>query len=139
MRVTGTPQVSLTAKGEGNVMVKLYDVAPDGTAAMFDEQVSLLDSGRLTVDLKATDWTLAAGHVLAVEIGSIQTGSWRDTPSGEKIKVKDARIKLALDNPADDAATAGDRSPYLDTYLRQSTVDLPAGPATFTVTPRGHF
>lgn len=137
VRVTGTPQVSLTAKGGGNVMVKLYDVAPDGTAVMFDEQVSLLDSGRLTVDLKATDWTLASGHVLAVEIGSIQTGSWRDTPSGETIKVKNARLELALDNPADDRPTAGARSPFLDTYLRQYTVDLPAGPASFTIPPTG--
>lgn len=69
-------------------MLKLYDVAPDGTAVMFDEQVSLVKSGRMSVDLKATDWTLAAGHVLAVEIGSIQTGSWRDTPSGETVEVK---------------------------------------------------
>ncbi|GGQ10643.1 CocE/NonD family hydrolase [Streptomyces mutabilis] len=138
-RVTGTPQVSLTAKGEGNVMLKLYDVAPDGTAVMFDEQVSLLDSDRLTVDLKATDWTLAAGHVLAVEIGSIQTGSWRDTPSGETVEVRGARIRLALDDPADDVATPGDRSPFLDTYLRQYTVELPAGPGTFTVVPGGRL
>ncbi len=137
-RVTGTPQISLTAKGEGNVMLKLYDVAPDGSAVMFDEQVSLLHSGRLTVDLKASDWTLAAGHVLAAEIGSIQTGSWRDTPSGETIKVQGAQLKLALDNPADDTATAGARSPYLDTYLSQYTVDLPAGPATFAVPSGGH-
>lgn len=133
VRVTGTPQVSLTAKGSGNVMIKLYDVAPDGTAVMFDEQVSLLDQGKPTVDLKATDWTLTTGHVLAVEIGSIQTGSWRDTPSGETIEVKHARVELALDNPADDRPTAGARSPFLDTYLRQYTVDLPAGPASFTI------
>lgn len=133
VRVTGTPRISLTAKGTGNIMLKLYDVAPDGTAVMFDEQVSLLDSGRLSVDLKATDWTLAAGHVLAVEIGSIQTGSWRDTPSGETISVKGARLRLALDDPADDIATGGDRSPFLDTYLRQYTVELPAGRPTFTV------
>ncbi|GHJ36970.1 CocE/NonD family hydrolase [Streptomyces sp. TS71-3] len=138
-RVTGTPNISLSAKGEGNVMLKLYDVAPDGTAAMFDEQVSLLKPGRLSVDLKATDWTLAAGHVLAVEIGSIQTGSWLDTPSGQTIKVKGARLRLALDDPADDVPTAGDRSPYLDTYLRQYTVELPAGPATFTVVPGGRL
>lgn len=137
VRVTGTPQVSLSAKGRGNVMVKLYDVAPDGTAVMFDEQVSLLDSARLTVDLKSTDWTLTAGHVLAVEIGSIQTGSWRDTPSGELIKIKDARLTLATDDPADDHATAGARAPFLDTYLRQYTVDLPAGPASFTVPSGG--
>ncbi|MFE9249086.1 CocE/NonD family hydrolase [Streptomyces sp. NPDC007088] len=138
VRVTGTPRISLDAKGSGNVMLKLYDVAPDGTAAMFDEQVSLLRSGRLSVDLKSTDWTLPAGHVLAVEIGSIQTGSWRDTPSGETIKVRDARIELALDDPADDVRTAGDRSPYLDTYLRQYTVELPAGKPGFTV-PSGRL
>ncbi|MFJ8791766.1 CocE/NonD family hydrolase [Streptomyces sp. NPDC102462] len=133
VRVIGTPRISLTAKGTGNIMLKLYDVAPDGTAVMFDEQVSLLDSGRLSVDLKATDWTLAAGHVLAVEIGSIQTGSWRDTPSGETISVRGAQLRLALDDPADDIATGGDRSPFLDTYLRQYTVQLPAGRPTFTV------
>ncbi|MFI6862888.1 CocE/NonD family hydrolase [Streptomyces sp. NPDC050421] len=135
VRVTGTPRLSLTTKGEGNVMVKLYDVAPDGSAVMFDEQVSLVDRGRLTVDLKATDWTLAAGHVLAVEIGSIQTGSWRDTPSGETIKVKDARLALALDDPANDIATAGARSPFLDTYLRQYTVQLPSAQGTFRLRP----
>ncbi|WP_329237474.1 CocE/NonD family hydrolase [Streptomyces sp. NBC_01460] len=139
VRVTGTPQVSLSAEGEGNVMLKLYDVAPDGTAVMFDEQVSLLTTGRLTVDLKATDWTLGAGHVLAVEVGSIRTGSWRDTPSGETIEVKGARLRLALDDPSDDVATGGARSPYLDTYLSQYTVDLPAGPGTFTVVPGGRL
>ncbi|MFC7813914.1 CocE/NonD family hydrolase [Streptomyces sp. NPDC057367] len=139
VRVTGTPQVSLTAKGEGNIMLKLYDVAPDGTAVMFDEQVSLVDRGRLTVDLKATDWTLAAGHVLAVEIGSIQTGSWRDTPSGETVEVRGARLRLALDDPADDVATPGDRSPFLDTYLSRYTVELPAGPGTFRVVRGGRL
>ncbi|MGW7517762.1 CocE/NonD family hydrolase [Streptomyces sp. NPDC054796] len=137
VRVTGTPRVSLSAKGQGNVMVKLYDVAPDGTAAMFDEQVSLLKPGKLSVDLKATDWTLARGHVLAVEIGSIQTGSWRDTPSGETIRVKDAKLGLALDSPSDDVPTPGARSPFLDTYLEQYTVELPAGRPSFTVPQAG--
>ncbi|MFJ2568053.1 MULTISPECIES: CocE/NonD family hydrolase [unclassified Streptomyces] len=139
VRLTGTPQLSLTAKGEGNVMLKLYDVAPNGKAVMFDEQVSLLRSGRMSVDLKATDWTLAAGHVLAVEVGSIQTGSWRATPSGQTIEVKGAQLRLALDDPARDTATAGARSPFLDTYLRQYTVNLSAGPASFTVTPGNHL
>ncbi|MEU3346032.1 CocE/NonD family hydrolase [Streptomyces sp. NPDC006700] len=139
VRLTGTPQLSLTAKGEGNVMLKLYDVAPNGKAVMFDEQVSVLRSGRMTVDLKATDWTLAADHVLAVEIGSIQTGSWRATPSGQTIEVKGAQLRLALDDPARDTATAGARSPFLDTYLRQYTVNLPAGTASFTVTPGNHL
>ncbi|MGW8378398.1 CocE/NonD family hydrolase [Streptomyces sp. ODS28] len=133
VRITGTPRITLNAKGKGNIMLKLYDRAPDGSAVMFDEQVSLVRSGRLSIDLKSTDWTLAAGHRLVVETGSIQTGSWNDTPSGETIRVKDARLALSLDDPSDDTPTAGERSPYLDTYLRQNTVPLPPGRPTFTV------
>jgi putative CocE/NonD family hydrolase len=132
-RVTGTPAISFRAKGEGNVMLKLYDVGTDGKAVMFDEQVSLVESGRVSVDLKATDWTLKAGHVLGVEIGSIRSGSWRDTPSGETVRVSGARLALALDDPAGDVATAGARSPFLDTYLRQYTVSLTAGEGSFTL------
>jgi uncharacterized protein len=135
-RITGTPKISLNAKGNGNVMIKLYDVAPDGEAAMFDEQVAVLSSGRTAFDLKSTDWTLAAGHVLAVEIGTIQAGplnDWIDTPSRETIKVEDARLELALDDPADDIATEGARAPYLDVYLSVYRVDLPTGPGTFSV------
>ncbi|WP_033319451.1 CocE/NonD family hydrolase [Streptomyces yerevanensis] len=134
-RITGTPRVSMTVEGEGNVMVKLYDVAKNGTAVMFDEQVSRLDSDRPALDLKSTDWTLKAGHTLAVEIGSVQTGDWLDTPSKQKVRIKDARLELALDDPADDIATGGERSPYLDTYLSQYTVQLPAGSPAFTVPP----
>lgn len=134
-RVTGTPRVSMTAQGEGNVMVKLYDVAKDGKAVMFDEQVSRLDADRLDLELKSTDWTLAAGHTLAVEIGTVQSGDWLDTPSKRKVTIKDARLELALDDPAGDVPTGGDRSPYLDTYLGLYTAQLPAGEASFTLPP----
>ncbi|TWH34171.1 hypothetical protein L600_001300000780 [Isoptericola variabilis J7] len=138
VRITGTPNVSLTTRGAGNVMVKLYDVAPDGTAVMFDEQVSLLPaSGRLSFDLKSTDWTLRPGHVLAVEIGSIQTGSWRDTPSNETITVTGAQLRLALDDPSDDVATHGTSTPYLETYLARNTLPMEAGPASFALAPGG--
>jgi len=86
-------------------MVKLYDVAKDGTAVMFDEQVSRLDSDRLSLDLKPTDWTLKAGHTLAVEIGSVQSGEWLDTPSQQRIQITDAHLELALDDPARVAET----------------------------------
>lgn len=136
-RVTGTPNVSMTAEGEGNVMIKLYDVAPDGEAVVFDEQVSRLDRDKLDLDLKSTDWTLKAGHSLAVEIGSIQSGDWVDTPSKQKVRISDARLELALDDPADDKATGGDRSPYLDQYLKGYTSKLKPAPGTITLPPLG--
>ncbi|WP_405550242.1 CocE/NonD family hydrolase [Streptomyces globisporus] len=134
-RVSGTPKVTMTARGEGNVMVKLYDVDSKGKAVMFDERVSRLDRDRLALDLKSADWTLKAGHRLAVEIGSVQSGDWVDTPSKRRIQISDVRLALPLDDPAKDVATAGDRSPWLDTYLQGYTTNLKPGAATFTVPP----
>ncbi|MEU8867825.1 CocE/NonD family hydrolase [Streptomyces umbrinus] len=132
-RVTGTPRVTMTAKGEGNVMVKLYDVGADGNAVAFDERVSRLDRDRPDIGLKSTDWTLRAGHRLAVEIGSVRTGDWLDTPSKQKIRISNARLHLPLDNPAEDIATGGDRAPWLDTFMQINAAKLKPGPATFSV------
>ncbi|MGW4037008.1 CocE/NonD family hydrolase [Streptomyces sp. NPDC004778] len=137
-RITGTPRISMTAEGEGNVMVKLYDVAEDGKAVMFDEQVSRLGADRLALDLKSADWTLDAGHTLAVEIGTVGTGDWLDTPSRQTVRITNARLHLALDDPSDDTPTAGERAPYLDTYISAYTTRLPAGQPTFTLpAPKG--
>ncbi|MEV6302895.1 CocE/NonD family hydrolase [Actinoplanes sp. NPDC051861] len=141
LRITATPRITLNAGAPGNVMVRLWDVAPDGTAVMFDENVALIEQpGRVTFDLKSTDWTLEAGHQLGVQIGTINSGNWRDTPSGNTIDITRARLNLALQNPRFDAPTQGDRSPFLDTYLRQYTRTLTdVGEGTFPLTLRhGH-
>ncbi|HEV7712239.1 MAG TPA: CocE/NonD family hydrolase, partial [Asanoa sp.] len=116
LRITATPRITLDASAAGNVMVRLWDVAPDGTAVMFDENVALIErAGRAAFDLKSTDWTFEVGHQLGVQLGTIGSGSWRDTPSGNTIQVTRARLGLALQNPRLDVPTQGDRSPFLDT------------------------
>ncbi|WP_372350872.1 hypothetical protein [Streptomyces sp. KL116D] len=115
-------------------MVKLYDVAPDGSAVMFDEQVALAGaSGHVAMDLKSTDWWLKAGHSLAVETGTVQDGGWIDTPTGDRIEVTGARLDLSVDDPSKDQATEGERSPYLDTYLKAYTKKLTPRTPTFTI------
>ena len=138
VRITGTPRVSLDAEGHGNVMVELFDVAPDGTATSFNRQVSVMRPGKASFDLRSTDWILQAGHSLAARIGTIQPGfgldnDWIDTPSFERITVQGARLELALDNPADDTTTPGDPAPWLDTYQQVYTEKLSFGTPTFTV------
>lgn len=139
----------MNAKENGDIMIRLYDVAQDGTAVIFDEQVSLLSSGKTSFELRSTDWILAAGHSLAVEIGTIARetisldpkfgpgNGWIGTPTQKTMKITRAQLDLALADPADDTATEGARSPYLDTYLANKTTNLPVGPATFTVS-RAH-
>ncbi|MEV7548660.1 CocE/NonD family hydrolase [Amycolatopsis sp. NPDC089917] len=138
-RVTGTPRISLnTARGFGTVMVRLHDVAPDGTATVFDEQVSTIGPGNTAFDFKAADWTLPAGHSLAVEIGTTQAnvlGDWLDTPTGNTIAITGAEIELPLDSPSDDQATPGARAPYLDTYLLLNKTKPATGEPSFTLPP----
>ncbi|GAA5179783.1 CocE/NonD family hydrolase [Rugosimonospora acidiphila] len=136
LRITATPQVTLNASAPGNVSVRLWDVAPDGTGVMFDENVALIEhAGRVSFELKSTDWTFEKGHQLGVQIGTIGGRSWRDTPSGNTIRVSGARLSLALQDPRFDVPAQGDRSPFLDTYLSQDTQTLTGvGKGTFPLT-----
>jgi predicted acyl esterase len=145
-RVTGTPEVTFAARGHGNVMVRLYDVAPDGTATWFNEQVAAVVPGARTVELRSHDWTLAAGHQLAVEIGTIRpaganphlSNDWIDSPSGTVIEVSHPEITLAVDDPSEDAATQGDRAKYLDTYRVVAGDTLTPAKGTFVLGASAH-
>jgi putative CocE/NonD family hydrolase len=125
IRITATPRLTFTSSAPGNVQVRLWDYGPDGNGVMFDENVSKIDGpGRVSFDLKSTDWTLAVGHQLGVQIGTIGTGSWRDTPTNNTIAVTKAKLRLALQDTTFDQPTQGDPSPFLTTYLRQNTAPL---------------
>lgn len=134
-RLTGTPRVSLQTRGTGNVLVRLWDVAPDGQATMFDEQMSLVTGAKTRFDLKSTDWTLRRGHQLVVGIGTNTSFSWSDTPSNQTITVKNASLALDLQNTKHDVPTQGSRSPYLNAYLDYYTQAWDAvARGTFTLT-----
>ncbi|WP_129786372.1 CocE/NonD family hydrolase [Promicromonospora panici] len=133
VRITGTPSVAFRAGAAGEVMVRLWDVAPDGTATMFDENVALIERrGRVAFDLKSADWTLAEGHQLGVQIGTIESGGWLAEPSGNRISVSGARLSLDLQDPAGDVATPGEPAPYLERYRAGNTTTLTdVGEGTF--------
>lgn len=139
VRLTATPRVAFTASTSGNVMVRLWDVAPDGTARMLDENVSLVQRGPVAFDLKSTDWTIAKGHQLGVQIGTISSTEWNDVPSGHTITVSGAKLSLTTLDPKTDRPTQGDRSPYLDQYISDNTATLDnvgAGSFPLTVSPQ---
>ncbi|MFU8854777.1 CocE/NonD family hydrolase [Micromonospora sp. SL1-18] len=125
VRITGSPEITLKTRGQGNVWVRLWDVAPDGKATMFNENVAALDhSGSTSFALKANDWTFESGHQLGVQIGTVTSRGWRAVPSGETVTVTDGRLALEVQDPRFDSPTQGDRSPYLDTYVRANTTTL---------------
>ena len=110
----------------------------DGGDVRRERRALIERAGRVAFDLKSTDWTFEVGHQLGVQIGTIGSGGWRDTPSGNTITVTRARLGLALQDPRFDVPTQGDRSPFLDTYLRQYTRTLTdVGEGTFPLAVRG--
>ena len=135
VRLTGTPSVSFSARGAGGVAVQLFDVAPDGTAVRFDEQVVAVDGGRHSIDLKDTEWTLDKGHQLAVRIGTIDAGEyWSNKPTGQTVDVSRARLSLELQNTRHDVPTHGVTAPFLNRYVKAYTEQWTAkAPGTFTV------
>ncbi|MDR7383552.1 CocE/NonD family hydrolase [Promicromonospora iranensis] len=137
VRITGTPSVSLRAGGSGDVMVRLWDVAPDGTATMFDENVARIERrGRTAFDLKSADWTLAEGHQLGVQIGTIESDGWLAEPSGKRVLVTGARLSLDLQDPSGDTATEGAPAPYLERYLSwYTTTFADVGKGSFVLNP----
>ena len=137
VRITGTPSVVFRASTAGEVMVRLWDVAPDGTATMFDENVALIERrGRVAFDLKSADWTLAEGHQLGVQIGTIESRGWLAEPSGNRISVAGARLSLDLQDPAGDVVTQGAPAPYLERYRAGNTTTLTGvGEGTFDLNP----
>jgi hypothetical protein len=63
------------------------------------------------------------------------TRSWSATPSGQTISVSQASLALDLQRPRTDVPTQGERSPYLDSYLRNYTTAWEAtAPGTFPLT-----
>lgn len=134
-RLTGTPEIALDTRGEGQVHVSMWDVDPAAdTATLINENVAELTGTGRTFELKGMDWTLRKGHRLVVGIGTIDGGSWRALPSGRTVTVRGADLRLAVQSTADDRATRGEPSPWLARYLEDNTV--PAGTpraGTFTV------
>lgn len=124
VRVTGTPRMALASYTDAEVLVRLIDVAPDGRGVAIADEAAQIQEGEAQLEFKAVDWTLEAGHFLAVEIGSVSSlDTWVASPTGETVAVG-ATLTLPLDDPADDVATEGDPSRALRAFRKAHTVDL---------------
>ncbi|WP_368499103.1 CocE/NonD family hydrolase [Herbiconiux sp. A18JL235] len=136
VRLTGTPSIELRTEGTGNVAVQLWDVAPDRTAVTINQNVAKLSTdGATRFTLLGMDWTLLAGHTLAVSYDTIDWGYWSPTPSNAEVVVTRATLDVDVEPTATDVPTEGDRAPFLDEYIKRFTWDdpLPVTAPSFTL------
>lgn len=136
-RLTGTPTVELLTQGAGNTAVQFWDVAPDrASATVINTNVAkLADDGVTRFGMLGMDWTLKAGHRLAVTVDTIDSGWWSPHPSNAEVVVTGGTVSVAIESTTADVPTEGSRAPYLDEYLRYFTMDgpFPEAPDTFVL------
>lgn len=75
VHLSGTPRVTLTAKGSGpaQVVVKVFDVDPDGNAYAVTRGVHAAVNGTVSFDLYPQDWRFRPGHRIAVAVQGSDT------------------------------------------------------------------
>ncbi len=109
-----------------NVAVDLYDVAPDHKAVLVSRQASLVDtSGRLALELWAQDWVFAKGHRIGFAVSGSNNENWLHTPTGTTVTVRGGTLTLPVRVSPLGPRLAGNRSPYLETWLKEAVVAAP--------------
>lgn len=139
VRVAGIPSATLSLQPtllRSNVVVNVYDVAPDGQATMMTRGAAMVDrGGEVEVALFPTDWILQVGHRIGVLVHDANTEAYVHVPSMGQVVVTSGRVTL----PVTDVALAdavGGSNPRLERYLTAAPFDatpyLPAAPGTAT-------
>ena len=80
-----------------NLVVNLYDVAPDGKATVVSRGAYLLredGTKRVKFDLYGQDWLMRKGHRLGVLISSSNDDWWVHVPTNTEVLVEEATIGL---------------------------------------------
>ena len=132
-RLVGAGSVEVRTRGEGTVYVCLWDVAPDGIPTVISDAISTASgSGRTTLQLLATDWTLSAGHALLMSVSTTDTDAWSPTPSGSEVIIDGGTLRVSVRGTDDDVPTVGEPAPFLEQYLADKTLPVPVTGATAT-------
>ena len=121
--LSGEPIVEVTADAvtRSNVVVNVYDIAPDGRALPISRGTMLFRDppGSQTVkfDMYGQDAPIAKGHRIGVLLSGSNTDWWGlDVPTNQEITVTEARIGLPFLTFARTKFLDGKATPDLGTY-----------------------
>jgi putative CocE/NonD family hydrolase len=109
-----------------NLVVDLYDLAPDGTGPLITRQGHLITKdGPIAMDLWSADWKLAAGHRIGVKVADSNGDWWIHQPTFRTVTVKGGSVTLPFLAYTRPDTIEGDPGVQLRRYLAD-TVSVPA-------------
>jgi predicted acyl esterase len=110
-----------------NVVVNVYDVAPDGEATMITRGAALVDAaGEAPIRLFPTDWTFAPGHRIGFLVSGANSEAYTHVPTNTTVAVRGGSVSLPVLPAPRGGGLEGAISPRLEAYKRT---------APFTVEP----
>jgi predicted acyl esterase len=105
LALLGLPSVSAhyaLSGQDATVVIKLWDVRPDGSKTMVTRGVYRLStahgddsaSGILRTQLFGNDWMFPPGHTIELQIGQVDAPSWRPDNEPSSISISSVRVRF---------------------------------------------
>ena len=127
-RLAGIPsaKVKISAAAPGvNLVVNVYDVAPDGRATMITRGAALAAIGPETpVPLFPTDWTFRPGHRIGVLVSGANSEAYVHEPSRLEVTVTSGSVTLPWLSTTARPPAVGRSNPRLETFLEDAPFDV---------------
>ena len=110
-----------------NLVVSVYDIAPDGKAMHVTRQGHLLPNNDVyRLDLWSADWKFAAGHRIGVRVSDADSNWWTHVGTRQNVTVFDGEVELPFLTYTRPETIQGDPSTRLGAYTTSRTVQLSA-------------
>jgi uncharacterized protein len=111
-----------------NLVVNVYDVAPDGQATMISRGARLVSgAGPARVELYPTDWELESGHRVGVLVSGANAEAWVHVPTQTDVEVRGGTIELPFTGGRGSGQRLkGEPAPRLERYLERAPFGVDA-------------
>lgn len=131
LQVAGVPAAKVQLGGvvapQTNVVVNVYDVAPDGRATLVTRGAGLAGAaGVESLELWPTDWTFRAGNRIGLLVSGSNNEAYVHVPTNTTVEVAGGSVSLPF-LPAPRVSDAPGRSAVRqDAYKQQAPFTVPA-------------
>jgi predicted acyl esterase len=128
--LAGEPQVELQVSGlpRSNLVVNVYDLAPDGKATLISRGAMLLRQGTQEAkpEMYAQDWPFAAGHRIGVLVSGANSEWWVHVPTNATVTVESGSIRLPFLDRERTQYLDGAATPRLRGFLQSAPFTVAA-------------
>ena len=131
LQIAGEPTAEVDLGGvvvpQTNVVVNVYDVAPDGRATLITRGAGLANAaGTEQIELWPTDWTFREGHRIGLLVSGANNEAYVHVPTNTTVQVAGGSVTLPFLPTPRVSDAAGRSAARLETYRTQAPFPVSA-------------